>query len=338
MSELMAAPLHIGLDDGYAFTKIALPSGRVFAVPSRAKIGVAGVTALHSTQATMREYVCAEQRYAAGNVDGESTAFDDYPVSALNRVIVQHALQEAGLGGRVLHAVSGLPVNTFYHPAGGKRDDFIARKIENLMTAARPADGQLPAEIAFHDVIPEALAAWYDDVITETPDGLTLEAERMQVPVAVIDIGGRTTDYVVVEDQSIIHQSSGSLRCGLLDVKQQISECVRARFDLESLSERAIEEAMSRGRVRLFGKMHDVSDLLTLALREVVEKIQLETQRQLGRGAELERVLFVGGGAVVLDAHIRHWFPNQVIAGMPAFANARGMLKYLKYVAEAPLR
>jgi plasmid segregation protein ParM len=55
----------------------------------------------------------------------------------------------------------------------------------------------------------------------------------------------------------------------------------------------------------------------------------------LGRGAELERILFVGGGTVALATHIRDWFPNQVIAEHPAFANARGMLKYLRYVCEA---
>ena len=336
MTDSIATALRIGLDDGYAYTKVALPCGRVFAVPSRAKLGAAGITALHADHAPIREYVTDGLRYAAGAVEGESTRFDDYPVSRLNRVIVQHALQAAGLSGRVLHAVSGLPVSTFYHAEGAKRNDFITQKRANLKTAARPADESLPAEIAFHEVIPEALAAWYDDVVTETPDGVKLETERMQAPVAVIDIGGRTTDFVVVADQAVIHRSSGSLRCGLLDVKQQIGERLRARFDLESLPERAVDDAVRQRRIRLYGKAHDISDLLTLVLREVVEKIYVETRRQLGKGAELERVLIVGGGAVVLDEHLRHWFPNQVIAAMPAFANARGMLKYLQFVAHEP--
>ena len=109
MSDSPIEPLHIGLDDGYAFTKIALPSGRVFAVSSRARLGAAGVTALKRDHLTVREYDADGLRYSAGSVDGEATGFDDYPVSALNRVVVQHALQVAGLSGRVLHAV--LPPN-----------------------------------------------------------------------------------------------------------------------------------------------------------------------------------------------------------------------------------
>ncbi|MCB1699173.1 MAG: plasmid stability protein StbA, partial [Halioglobus sp.] len=36
-----------GLDDGYAYTKVALPDGRLIAVPSRARMGSAGVTWIH---------------------------------------------------------------------------------------------------------------------------------------------------------------------------------------------------------------------------------------------------------------------------------------------------
>ncbi len=329
-------PVAIGLDDGYAYTKLALPSGRVFAVPSRARVGAAAVTSLRMQPSTVREYETDGCRYSAGAVDGESTRFDDYPHSALNRVVVQHALQEAELDGSVLHVVSGLPVGAFYHPDGARRTDRIARKVANLAEVVQPTDGRLAAGIAFHEVIPEALAAWYDHVVTETPDGVRAETDRMGLPIGVIDIGGRTTDYVVVENQSVIHRSSGSLECGLLDVQQHLLEGLQVRFNLERLSERIVEEAMRQRTVRLFGRTHDVSDLLERPLREVVERIYSETRRQLGQGAELERVLFVGGGAAALAEPIRHWFPNQVIAPMPAFANARGMLKYLKYVAREP--
>jgi plasmid segregation protein ParM len=96
------------------------------------------------------------------------------------------------------------------------------------------------------------------------------------------------------------------------------------------------EDAVRNGSVRLFGKNHDVADQVRDARRQLVERLHAETQRQLGRGAELERILFVGGGAVALADDIRDWFPNQAIAPHPAFANARGMLKYLRYVCQEP--
>ncbi|MCB1753497.1 MAG: ParM/StbA family protein [Gammaproteobacteria bacterium] len=328
-------PVPVGLDDGYAYTKLVLPNGQMFAIPSRARLGKANVTWIDSAKQRIFEYETEAQIFAVGEVEGEPTEFDAYPFSGLNRAIVQHGLQQAGLEGHSVHAVSGLPVGSFYLKDGSRREETLARKRASLKQLVQPLDGCLPAGIAFHEVIPEALAAWYDYVITESDEGVLLEPERLQAPLAVVDIGGRTTDYVVVADQAVVHASSGSLRCGLLDVKRDVSEGIRARFDLEVVSERTVGESIQSGTVRLFGKNHDVKDLVQRAQRQMVERLHSETQRQLGRGAELERILFVGGGTIALATHIRDWFPNQVIAEHPAFANARGMLKYLRYVCEA---
>ena len=232
-------------------------------------------------------------------------------------------------------AGAGLSVSSIDLTGGSQRDKTWARKRDSLKRVVQPVDGRLAAAIAVHEVIPEALAAWYDHVIAESGEGVVLESERLQAPVAVVDIGGRTTDYVVVADQAVLHTSSGSLRCGLLDVKREVADGIRGRFDLEVVSERAVQEAVRRGTVRLFGMDQDVTDRVQRAQRQMVERLHIETQRQLGRGAELERILFVGGGTLALATHIRDWFPNQAIAEHPAFANARGMLKYLRYVCEA---
>ena len=336
MSDEQMNPINVGLDDGYAYTKLALPDGRLIAIPSRARLGRAKVTWIDDAKQQIFEYETEAQCFSVGEVDGEPTYFDAYPFSGLNRAIVQHALQQAGLGGHSVHAVSGLPVSSFYLKDGSRREETLSKKRDSLKKTVQPIDGRLSAAIAFHDVIPEALAAWYDHIITESNDGVQLASERLHAPVAVVDIGGRTTDYVVVTEQAVQHGSSGSLRCGLLDVKREVTVGIRARFDLEAVSERVADTAIQRGSVRLFGKDCDVSDLVQSAQRQLVERLHAETQRQLGRGAELERILFVGGGAVALAAQIRDWFPNQAVAEHPAFANARGMLKYLRYVCETP--
>ena len=166
-------------------------------------------------------------------------------------------------------------------------------------------------------------------------DGVTLDADRVSVPVAIVDIGGRTTDYVVVKDQGILHASSGSLQCGMLNVKQCVTDGIQEHFDMETLSEQLVSQALENNVVRLQGKDHDVAALVEAAKREVVERLHAETRRQLGLGVELDRILFVGGGTVALADDIANWFPHQAIAENPAFANARGMLKYLRYVCEA---
>ncbi len=88
-------PVSIGLDDGYAYTKLALPDGRLTVIPSRARVGRANVTWRNEARHKIAEYETDATRYAVGEIDGEPTYFDGYPFSGLNRVIVQHGMQQA---------------------------------------------------------------------------------------------------------------------------------------------------------------------------------------------------------------------------------------------------
>ena len=213
-------------------------------------------------------------------------------------------------------------MSAFYKNNGEQRCDMIQKKCASLKQAVTPVIKRLPAAIAFVEVIPEALAAWYDYVIVAKGD-------------AIIDIGGRTTDYVVVKDQGVMHAASGSLQGGMLDVKQLVAHGIQERFDLERVGEQLVSNAVEQGVVRLHGKDYDVTAQVDAAKRELIERLYAETRRQLGLGTELERIVFVGGGTVALAEHIVDWFPNQIIGEHPAFANARGMLKYMQYVCNA---
>ncbi len=337
-TDMKALPVaYLGLDDGFACTKLALADGRLLSIPSRARIGHCGVTWMQEEERKIFEYETEGTVYSVGAVDGEPTHFDDYPTSGMNRAIVQHAFQQAGLSGCALHVVSGLPVGAFYHQNGERRTAAIRRKRHSLTLDTCCLGGlsaPRPAVVAFHEVIPEALAAWYDYVIVTNEEGVSLAQDRACAPIAIVDIGGRTTDYVVVQNQGVVHGSSGSLARGMLDVKAQVANSIQDAFDLASVSEQRVSEALASNRIRLHGKEHDVSELIQIARQELVERLYTETRRLLGQGAELDQVLFVGGGSAALAADIAHWFPNQLIAAHPAFANARGMLKYLQYVCD----
>ena len=147
----------------------------------------------------------------------------------LKEIATEIEVPEGGAEGMILTSGGRFGGYGFYLKDGSQRMEVVERKRSSLKQAVQPIDGRLPAAIAFHEVIPEALAAWYDHIITEANGGVQLESERLSVPVAVVDIGGRTTDFVVVADQAVRHNGSGSLRCGLLDLKRQVGESIRGR-------------------------------------------------------------------------------------------------------------
>jgi len=329
-----SSAVQVGIDDGFAYTKLALPNGRLLAIPSRAQIGRSKVSWINLAEARICEYETDGTVYSVGDVEAAATRFEGYACSGMNRAIVQHALLEAGLEAADVDAVSGLPVSAFYRNSGAKRQSAINDKQQNLLIPVLPLIEVLPVEVVCHQVIPEALAAWYDYVIVEQNGEATLDQARVSAPIAVVDIGGRTTDTVVVRDQGILHRSSGSFEFGLLDVKQALADALQERFDLENVADRLLTHAVQNRVVKLFGREYNVTAEVSAAKQELVERIYAETRRQLGRGIELDTVLFVGGGAMALADHITDWFPNQRIAEQPAFANARGMLKYRQFVCE----
>ena len=328
-------PMPIGIDDGYACTKLALPDGRLLTVPSTARPGRSRVTWMPNARPIIFEYETGGRIYSVGEVNAVPTRFDGYPISGLNRAIVQHALQCADLEGQDVHAVSGLPVGAYYRHSGSRRQGAIAAKRENLLQPVQPKNLALATDIVEHEVIPEALAAWYDHVIAEQGGVGTLDKAKVQRPIAVVDIGGRTTDTVVVRNQGVVHGSSGSCPLGMLDAEQAFAERIEERFDIGTLDPRLTQRVFASQSLRLYGRDYDVSGDVAEARQELVERLHAEVRRQLGGGAELDSVVFVGGGALALGEAIGDWFPNQTTASRPEFANARGMLKYLRYVANA---
>ena len=91
--------IKVGIDDGFAYTKLALPDGRLLATPSRAQIGRSKVSWINQAQRRIFEYETDGTTYSVGDVDAAATRFEGFSWSGMNRAIVQHALQQAELGG-----------------------------------------------------------------------------------------------------------------------------------------------------------------------------------------------------------------------------------------------
>ena len=98
-----------------------------------------------------------------------------------------------------MHLITGLPVDQYYKN-GAPNQELIGQKIASLAKAVqRVGKGPRLARIAGQSVISEAIAAFYDALIQ--PDGefnAEIEALIARRPIAVMDIGGKTTDLVVV--------------------------------------------------------------------------------------------------------------------------------------------
>lgn len=331
--------LLVAIDDGYAQTKLYGDDGKGgrLAVKLRSSVrpGRHGLTALSGkgSQAGSYETEEGEKFTASEDIESESTQFDTFHVSTLNRVLVNHALVAAGYGGREVRLVTGLPVGDYFID-GVRNETRIAAKKANLMkgVTSSAVPPKALARIASIDVAAQAVATFIDYV---TADDLT-EREDPRGKVAVVDIGGRTTDVaVIVNGESIENRMSGTANIGVLDVYAAVNRALCNRFDFQDQLPIAVIDATIRsGKVSLWGEDQDVADLVSEVVREQEGKIAREVERRLGSAATLNKVLFVGGGAVLFQGIGKH-FRNGLVVEDPEFANARGMYKYARLFGAA---
>lgn len=324
----------VAVDDGHAGIKLAvLENGRItkfLRINSRARAGIHGTTMIDHPSSDdggiiVPGYSTAGAQYTVGDfADAEGARFDDYPVSGLNRVLVHHALRMAGLGGRKVRLATGLPLSRFFK--GEKpNDSLIKAKDEAIRLPVLPADGSATAEIVEHRVFPEGLGAWINYAVGddgELRDGLEDET------VAIVDIGGRTTDTaVILPGRRIDHARSGSADIGVLNVIEAMAVALLKDKGVE-IPAHSIESSLVTRSIRMWGKDQDVGAFVDAAAEEVLTRIMREINRRLGTGVDIDKILLVGGGAHVFKAALTR-YPNIIVAEKPEFANAFGFAKYL---------
>lgn len=322
----------VGVDDGYAFIKLAwyepgTTTIRTAAVRSHAQSG-ADVISVSGEIMGAYETEGGERFTVNPSIAGMDTRFPDFPTSPLNRVLVHHGLNEAGFSGMDVRIGTTLPPQQFFREGDG-RTRLINGKRESLLKPVKSLSGQASPKVVDHEILPEAVAAVIDYTITD--DGRI--AQQFSAPIAVVDIGGRTTDVVVVlPDNQIDKSRMRTEHLGVLNVIDRVQTEVIDQFDLDPTDADAIDfdQAVRNRKIRLHGSESDISQIVDGAIQEVGRRILHVVQTKIAGGASLEAILFVGGGAAVMRKVISQ-YPNALVHSNPQFANARGVLKALTW-------
>lgn len=324
----------VAIDDGFDETKIytrSLGGSKIrslFALnPTNvADLGLSGIE-------KEGVYRIDGKLYAVGNVrQPEDTRFDDYPFSPGNLAVALHALRAAGVEGQV-HAVTGMPVNRYYSPDGEVQAESVKAKrcawmrdVEGIVGGEVMTTENMP-RIARVSTVSEAVAAWFDHCVDDKD---RVMEKRLQDMIAIVDIGGRTTDVAVVEDAKVLMRHSGTTDHGALDIYGAIDRQLQGKLKLtRPVPRQRIIEGMDSGIVTVGPTDVDIREIRSEEKRLLAERIRVFVQSLLGGEASfIANVIFVGGGSAMLREELQGMFPQMSVADNPQYANARGMYKY----------
>jgi plasmid segregation protein ParM len=326
--------IDVGVDDGHFGIKVFSEFGETY-VPSRVAAGAHIISLADGGDDNL--YEAGNQSYTVSDtLPSIDTRFADYGTSDINRVLIHHALIKAGLGGRNVRIVTGLPVADFF-VANKPNQEFIARKVASL--AEGSVSNKNPdihcSRIVGNAVQPEAIAAFYDLLIDhEGKVNKDIQELIREGSIGIIDIGGKTTDCAVVINQgkSIDPARSGTSNIGALSLNKAVEQRLKSDYKLDQLSQVQVEKAVMTGTFRVFGKDNDCQGIVDSEKSALAEQIIVDTKRKMRDGADLEKVFFVGGGSLLLRKQLEDMYPHAVFVENPQFSNARGMWKIARYV------
>lgn len=326
-------PLLVAIDDGYAQTKVygERPDGTIgkYHMRSSVRPGRYGVGSI-SGDGFMGLYDTEEGPYTASeDIESESTQFDNFHTSTMNRVLVNHGLVGAGYGGLEVDIITGLPVADFFGADGAKDETKIALKKANLKKEVQLVSGSSKVAILkdIH-VGCQAVAAYIDYALDDNLN----EIRDVDGAVAIVDIGGRTTDIAtVIGGSRIDHARSGTANIGVLDVYKAVKQGIWTQEKIrDDFPINVIDRAVREGFIKLYGQKMDVSKIVSDVVAEYQAKLAREIERRISTGAAMNAVVFVGGGSALFKG-IATTFRNGFMSDDPEFANARGLYKYVRY-------
>jgi len=178
-------------------------------------------------------------------------------------------------------------------------------------------------------VLPQAIGAYYAAVLN--PDG-SMRVDLVKRPTGVIDVGGRTTDYFVMQRDEgglrPVKALSGSLDTGTIGVYEALRR--RAQAATGHMIDNLRVEAALRdqdGILLDMGREVDLKPWLQEEARAAARQIANELRVAWGKHlAGLGSVLLAGGGALLMGEYLKPLHPALSVVDDPVYANAAGFL------------
>lgn len=329
-------PMLVAVDDGYDTTKACTRerSDRFPTAVTAARKRTARL--LGSDRMDDVSYLIGDQEFTVGAdvQDPLDTRSNQYPYSPASLAVAMEAIRRVAPAPVKVHAITGLPLNRFYDSNGNIHGDNVDRKTANWYQPVKTAQDVPLPKIAEVTVIAQAVAAWFDFVIDEA---MQEKHDVINDHMAVVDIGGRTTDLAVFRMSELDMRTSGTLDFGMLNVADEVARFIEDKHPGVPLQKDMLVKAMRQRIVQVGPDSYDVGVHIERGKQRVADRLQEFVSRRLGGDSHLvRRILFVGGGSTELKAEILRRFPSACFpAGDPQMANARGMLKYGHVVREA---
>jgi plasmid segregation protein ParM len=307
-------PKPLGLDLGFGFTK-CLDGKQTVIFQSHVRQASGQSDAAEEQPAGTYHIALEDRDYIVGNDTHGPSLFEDFArrperlIDSYGQRLVLTAAAPFSSHENPLHVVIGLPISYF--------QQWAARLVKQLTGYHKigifQADGRCGRKnihIRKVHVIPTPLGT-YTGLIMDV-DGRRQASEYDDLKIAVVDIGFRTTDIMVMASGRFCNRGSGTIEMGMANGFEKIAgRLYRESGVFPDLNR--LYKAIRMGSIRIEDQEYNVTKLRDETYREVSVALADRINYNLKDDWDIERVLLTGGGAADAAATIAPLIDSEVV-------------------------
>jgi hypothetical protein len=179
-------------------------------------------------------------------------------------------------------------------------------------------------------ILPQGSGAFFAETLTDS--GLIKEKDGYKRLYGILDVGFRTTDFLIFENGQFIGEKEElSEDTGIRTILEKLQSHIKKKYDRE---EPEFLEPVLRGKPFEFrGEKHDLSDVVAqLTSDHISKRIEPEVlKRWEGRINRMHKIIICGGGAYFfkgMNDFLRAHRKQILIPVEPEISNAIGFYRY----------
>ena len=324
--------MRAGLDVGYSYVKAIAGAGtskpRQVIFPSvvgtleKARFGVHDEESGSTTFLAMPKQVqigsgaVRQSRFISGREDRAWVESEEWYLLALAALSGLTKATKARFT-----VVTGLPV-AFY-----ARDKSLVRaRLLGEHKVQHEGRSMQSLHVTTLKVIPQPFGALLASVMDDR--GRIVDEELAGSSVGVIDVGGKTTNFLSAENLTELRKETASINVGIWDTVRAIRGWLADNCPDLDLRDHEIVDALTAREVSYYGEPVDLSRVADGVLASLADQVLAEASKLWDGGAGLSAVLLTGGGALLLSPFIRAHFRHAYTVDDPVFANTRGFYRF----------
>jgi len=325
----------IGIDIGYAFTKIAVNSHTgifpsVVGSPETASFSLTDThrIALETDDGLVQvgQAVLDQSRFVSRPEDRGWISSDEY------RWLYLAALSESTTtfyASNVM-VVTGLPI-AYY------RDDKETLRSVMLGEHRIQREGRKEQRFVVTEcrVIPQPFGTLFSAAFD--PNGEVVDPDLLTGRVGIVDIGGHTTNLLSAHKAQDIDRETGSVDMGAWDIVRSVKEYLATCTPGLAPSDYDVIEAIKNKSILYLGEDIDLTDAVEESLRHFRRQVIAEATHLWNLGEALKAILITGGGAHLIGPDLLAHFSrhkNVQVVDSPVFANSIGYVRFGRYLEE----